>query len=119
MEFTPEFIVAVVAAAISLALDVVPGLKERWEALPKEVKRFAWLIGCLTVGLVPWALACFGIPFWVMVACTAAGLAQRLELGFTAYFVSQSTHGLFKAGYKIAVAPESPGTDSEEQSRRS
>jgi hypothetical protein len=114
MEFTAELIVAVVSAAISLALDVVPGLAERWEALPKEAKRFAWLIGCLVVGLVPWLMACVGIQFWVIVGCTVIGLAESLELGFLAYFASQATHGLFKAGYEIIVAPGLPGNDSDE-----
>ena len=54
MSLTPDFVVSVVAGAIALALEVVPGLTERWESLPAELRRFAWLLGCVLVGVAPW-----------------------------------------------------------------
>jgi hypothetical protein len=99
---TPELIAGVVAAAIALALDVVPGLSPRWEALPQEVKRFAWLIGCFLVGLVPWVLKCLAdIEFGVAVVCTPEGLLDVLRIGFLAYFASQSVHGLYVLTTKV------------------
>ncbi len=53
MELTVELIVTVLAAVLALAFDLVPGLKERWEGLGQEVKRFSWLIGCLVVITAP------------------------------------------------------------------
>lgn len=101
-QLTPELIVAVVAAAIALALDVIPGLSAKWEDLPKEVKRLTWLVACLLVGLFPWVLTCLlEIPFWVVVVCTAEGLLDVLGLGMLAYFASQSTHGLVELGRKV------------------
>lgn len=102
-ELTPELIVAVVAAGIALALDVIPGLSAKWEALPKEVKRFTWLVACLLVGLIPWVLTCLlDVPFWVVVVCTPEGLLDVLGLGMLAYFASQSAHGLVELGRQIA-----------------
>jgi len=93
---TAEFIVAVVAAVIALALDVVPGLKAKWEPLPCEVKRFTWLVGCFLVGLLPYVAYCvLGVRLWVVVVCGAEGLLDVLGVCFAAYFASQSVHGLY------------------------
>ena len=94
MELTVELIVTVVAAVLALAFDLVPGLKERWDGLGEEVKRFSWLIGCLVVGVIPWALACVGATSLFLVACTADGLVGALQVAFAAYFAGQFTHGL-------------------------
>lgn len=95
VELTPQLVVGVVSAVISLILDVVPGLSGMWEALPREVKRFAWLIGCLLVGVGSWILTCvFNVGFCVVVVCTTAGLLDALGVAFAAYFSSQAVHGV-------------------------
>ncbi len=106
---TPEFVVSLVAGALALALEVVPGLKEWWSKLTWEAKRFAWLIGCVVVGIGPWVLGCiaqqFGLDLTaiVMVAtCSADSFVQGLQIAFLAYFASQSVHGLSVAGLKAA-----------------
>lgn len=103
-QLTPELIVAVVAAAIALALDVIPGLSAKWEELPKEVKRLTWLVACLLVGLAPWVLTCvlkIALQDGFIVVCTPEGLLDVLGLGMLAYFASQSTHGLVELGRKV------------------
>lgn len=107
---TPQIVVSVVAGAVSLALEIVPGLRERWERLPAEVKRFTWLIGCLLVGLAPWALGCLGralnldlTGLAIVGTCQLDTLAQGMQVAFLAYFAGQSVHGLSVAGGK-AVA---------------
>jgi hypothetical protein len=104
---TPEFVVSVVASAVALALEVVPGLKTRWEALPAEVKRFAWLVGCVLVGGAPWALGCLGgvlgldlSALRIVGACEVDTLAEGMQIAFLAYFASQSVHGISVAGAK-------------------
>lgn len=95
MELTAEVVVSVVAGLIALALDVVPGLRQRWERLPDEVKRFAWLVGCLLIVSVPWLLYCLlGLYIGVVVVCTPEGLVQVGRVAFAAYFASQAVHGV-------------------------
>jgi multisubunit Na+/H+ antiporter MnhB subunit len=110
MELTAELVVTVVAAALALAFDLVPGLKQRWEALDREVKRFSWLLGCLVVGLVPWALACVGVTSLFTVACTAEGLVGALQVAFSAYFAGQFTHGVSGV---VSRSVKGQGTESE------
>jgi hypothetical protein len=106
---TPDLVLSVVAGAVALALEVVPGLKSRWEVLPTEVKRFAWLAGCLVVGGTPWALGCLGgvlgldlSGLGMVGSCTVDTLAEGMQIAFLAYFASQSVHGLSLAGGKAA-----------------
>lgn len=107
MELTVELVVTVVAAVLALAFDVVPGLKERWDGLNQEVKRFSWLIGCLVVGAVPWALACLGVTSLFLVACTADGLVGALQVACAAYFAGQFTHGVSGVVVKSVAAHRS------------
>jgi hypothetical protein len=109
---TPQIVVSVVAGAVSLALEIVPGLKERWERLPAEAKRFAWLVGCLLVGLAPWALGCLGqtlnvdlTGLAIVATCQVDTLAQGMQVAFLAYFAAQSVHGLSVAGGKAVAYP--------------
>jgi len=98
VQLTPELVVAVVSAVIALILDVVPGLSGKWEALPREVKRFTWLIGCFLVGVGAWVLTCvFNIGHYVIVVCTTAGFLEALQIAFLAYFSSQAVHGVTTA----------------------
>jgi hypothetical protein len=106
-----DLLVSIVAVAISLCLDVVPGLSERWEELPKEVKRFTWLIGCMVAGVAIWLLGCVAeIQVGVILLCNGAGLLAALRIGFQAYFLSQSVHGLVVSVGKIVKQSGSPPT---------
>jgi hypothetical protein len=97
---TAAWIVATISAILALALELIPGLRKRWETLGWEQKRFAWLVGCLILGAAPWVLGCTGRILNVTItfvswagSCEIDTLATRLQLGFTAYFASQATHG--------------------------
>ncbi len=96
-----DLVLAVVGGALSVGLEVIPGLERRWEALPDEVKRFSWLIGCLLVGIGPPLAACVGgglgldvsgLPAWAQ--CSAGAMAEGIRISCLAYFASQSAHGL-------------------------
>jgi len=97
---TEAWIVAVLSAILALALELIPGLRKRWELLGWEQKRFAWLAGCLVLGAAPWILGCLGRVLNVNFAfvswagsCEVETLARGLQMGFVAYFASQATHG--------------------------
>jgi len=104
---SPEAIVSLLAGGLAIVLEVVPGLQKRWDSLTWETKRFLWLAGCLIVGLSPPVLACLGRVFGVVLpavsfvtTCDADGLARGGQMAFTAFFASQTTHGLSKVGVK-------------------
>lgn len=109
VRLTPEFVVSLVAGALALALEVVPGLRKWWSDLTWESKRFGWLVGCVVVGIGPWVLGCiaqrFGLDLTgliIVVPCDTDSFVQGLQIAFLAYFSSQSVHGLSVAGLKAA-----------------
>jgi hypothetical protein len=98
---TEQLVVSVVAAVLALALEVIPGLQKRWEALSWEAKRFAWLVGCLLVGAAPFVLGCVSVRLGIEMgslsivgACQVETLAKGLQIAVLAYFASQATHGV-------------------------
>ncbi len=105
---TPALVLSIVSGVLALVLELVPGLSEKWRDLPKEAKRFAWLIGCALVGVLPWALGCIAsalgadLTFLIIVGtCQPDTLAQGLQIAFAAYFSAQSVHGLSVATRKF------------------
>ena len=120
ISLTPDFVVSVVAGVIALALEVVPGLTERWESLPAELRRFAWLLGCVLVGVAPLALGCLGgvlgvdlSGLWIVGTCEVDTLAHGMQVAFVAYFASQSVHGLSVAGAKAVTYFRNRGQEAE------
>ena len=106
---TSAWIVAVVSAVLALLLEVIPGLRVRWEALTWEAKRFAWLIGCVVMGASPFVLGCLTGHFGIEVgaatfvgSCTVDTLARGMEVGAIAYFASQATHGTVHGVMQVA-----------------
>ncbi len=91
---TAALVVSVLAALAAIAFEIVAGLKEKWEPLSREKKRFAWLLGCLGVGMVPVGLACVGLTQFFTVSCSADGVAQSFQIATTAYFSGQFAHGI-------------------------
>jgi hypothetical protein len=88
---TAVWVSGVVALVFSLAFDLVPGLKEKWDSCSEEMKKWGWLLGCLLVPLAVVGLCCLGTCFFA-VACTADSLATALSIGAAAYVPSQVSH---------------------------
>lgn len=95
---TAEVIFAALSTALALVFDLVPGIKDKWEALPKESKAWGWLLACTGIPLVLWLLACvLGIGlFGFTWACDASGFVEAIKLGFAAYALSQAGHLIAK-----------------------
>ncbi len=92
---TAEWILATLAAILSLALEVVPGLAAKWNGLDTTVKRLIWLGGCLGVPLVILAAGCAGLDLGVLApTCCAEGVVESLQIGFAAFFASQVTYAV-------------------------
>jgi len=103
-----DMVLSVVGGALAVGLEVIPGLEKRWEALPAEVKRFSWLIGCLLVGIGPPVAACVaggvgldvsGLPGWAR--CSASAMAEGMRISCLAYFASQGAHGVTVGTMKL------------------
>lgn len=95
-----ETILMVVGGVLAVALEIVPGVKTRWQGLPDEAKRFAWLVGCFVVGVGPPVLACIGARLGLDLSasvawmdCSVGSLGKGMEVAAMAYFASQSAHG--------------------------
>ncbi len=95
---TAEFIYTALNVALALALDLVPGLKEKWDGLPEESKRWGWLLGSLTLPIGLWVLACeFAFnPGGFDFDCSPNGMATAVVMGIAAYYLSQGGHALAK-----------------------
>jgi len=87
---TAEVVAGIVAALISILLEVVPGLAAKWEKVDPTYKRLAWLGGCLAVPMVVLGAGCLGLDLGVIApACDKQGAIEALKIGFAAYFAGQ------------------------------
>jgi len=92
-ELTAGIIAAVMAGIISLALEVVPGLAEKWQTVGDTWKRLVFLVGCLLIPLALVGLGCAGISLGARApGCDKAGVVMAIRLGFVAYVASQLTY---------------------------
>lgn len=93
-----EWIYAAVLFILSFVFDLVPGAKQWWENLPKEAKRWGWLIGSIGAPVFLWVLACYArlTLFGFNYQCDQQGLMNMLTLGLATYFFSQVSHGVSK-----------------------
>ena len=102
-----ELIVSLLAGGLAIVLEVIPGVQKRWDSLTWETKRFLWLVGCVALGFAPVCLGCLGRGLGLdlsvlrfVTSCDADSVARGGQMAFTAFFASQTTHGLSKAGLK-------------------
>jgi len=93
---TNQIIVVLVGALVSLALEIVPGLKDVWSDW--QWKPLTLFVGFLLIPVIVWALVCYGgINVGLDVTCGVQGLLQGLWLGFIAFLGNQ-------AGYSVGAS---------------
>jgi len=80
---------AVVTAIVSLLVEVVPGLKEKWNDL--KWKPLIMLGLSLVVPVALWALSCYGDMPFVDVTCGWQGAVNMVVAGFIAFLANQTT----------------------------
>jgi len=79
---------AIVNALVSVILEVVPGLKNKWSNL--QYKPLILLAFALVVPVVLWVLHCYAYIQFLEIECTWQGLFNMLIAGFTAFLVNQT-----------------------------
>ena len=82
------FIWSVVNALVSVMLEVVPGLKDKWSGL--KYKPLILLGFALVVPVALWALSCYGGLAFIDVVCSWQGAFQMFVAGFVAFLVNQT-----------------------------
>jgi len=79
---TAEVVAGIVAALISILLEVIPGLAAKWEKVDTTYKRLAWLIGCLAVPMAVLGAGCLGLDLGVIApACDKQGAIEAVKIG--------------------------------------
>ena len=88
---TAEGIASVVGFILSIGLEVVPGLKDKWATWKWKLLVMAGLN--LLVGIGIWVLVCpMGVDLKMVVECTVNGALTALYLGLIAFATSQTTY---------------------------
>ncbi len=90
MNMSAELISGVVGAIVSVALETIPGLREKWSAWEwKQMTMFALSLG-VPVGVV--TLSCsFGVELPVVTGCEQGDFINALILGVTHFLSTQTT----------------------------
>lgn len=108
---TEEIIAVVVAGAISVALEVVPGLRGLWDRLATDSKALVVFLLCLLLPPVFVGAACLGVDVGAGAVCPDPANAQMwfdaLKLGVFAYLGSQVAFEFLSLpmGKRIAAEP--------------
>ena len=82
------FIWSVVNALVSVMLEVVPGLKDKWSGL--KYKPLVLLGFALVIPVALWALSCYAGLAFIDVVCSWQGAFQMFVAGFVAFLVNQT-----------------------------
>ena len=82
------FIWSIVNALVSVLLEVVPNLKDKWSEL--KFKPLILLGFAVVVPVALWALSCYGGIAFVEVECSWQGAFQMFVAGFVAFLVNQT-----------------------------
>ena len=90
MKMSAQLVSAVVGAIVSVMLETVPGLKEKWSAWEwKSMTMFVLSLG-VPVGIV--TLSCsLGVELPVVTECGQAGFVDAIILGVTYFLGNQGT----------------------------
>lgn len=105
---TPDLLVAILSAALSLIFAYVPKVKGFYSALDPDYQAFIMLIGIVVVALIVFGANCGAFLVVVNLACTKQGLVDLAWYIFLALTVNQSTYLIgvkpIKAGLALRAA---------------
>ena len=100
MEFNAEAIVLIVTAALSLALEIIPGFTDLWEGVAKKYKPLVVFVACLLIPLIIIGVSCLGVDLGFGAVCPNPADSQMwvngVLLGLMAFAASQGTYAVGK-----------------------
>ena len=90
---TAELIATIVGMIVSVALEVIPGIKDKWNVW--KWKRLTLLVGFVAVPVIVWALGCFADISFIQqnFTCDVQGGLMAAGLGFLAFVGNQGAFG--------------------------
>lgn len=91
----PELLAVLVGAALSLAFNYIPGLRDKYDQLDPILK--ADLMAGLTIlsAIVVFGLSCGGFLTVVGLTCDKAGITQAVWTVILALMANQTTYSAF------------------------
>lgn len=109
-----EIIAVVVAGAVSVALEVVPGLRGLWGRVASDTKALVVFLACLLLPPLFVGASCLGVDVGAGAVCPNPADAQMwfdaVKLGVFAYLGSQGTFEFLSLPARQRVsAPEPAG----------
>jgi hypothetical protein len=105
MELSPEGLILVAAALLSLLFAYVPGLSTWWDGMGSQVKALGMAVLIVVVAIVIFALSCYtNAPFAGLPACEASLGWNLIEIAVLALLGLAGNQGT----YMLAVRPFKP-----------
>lgn len=92
METLTNFIAVIVGALVSVGLEVIPGVKEKWSAWEYKALVLFGLFEIVPVAL--WVAFCFGGLGLYEMECGTDGLVRALIAGFVGFMATQTTYAV-------------------------
>lgn len=90
---TEALVATVVGIVVSVALETIPGLREKWTGW--RFKPITMFLLFLIVPLVAWALTCYaGLPLFTSVDCSWQGALHAAAVGLLAFLANQTTYAV-------------------------
>jgi hypothetical protein len=94
VDLTAQVVSLLVGIAVAVGLEIIPGLRDKWNDW--KWKSLTLFVLALVIPVALWALACFaGIAFIRPMSCDRQGAAMALYYGASAFVSNQ---GAFAVG---------------------
>jgi hypothetical protein len=93
---TSELLASIAGIVLSVAFSYIPGLAEKWAALPSDKQRL-YMLGIMAVAaLAVFGLTCAGLGDWagVKLACTQSGALELIKIFVFALMANQAAYAV-------------------------
>jgi hypothetical protein len=99
---TEALVATVVGVVVSVALETIPGLKDKWTSW--KYKPITMFLLFLLVPVIAWALTCYaGLPLFTTADCTWQGAVYAAGIGLLAFLANQTTFAVATRNTENAV----------------
>lgn len=105
---SPEILVVIAGAILSLAFSYIPGLNTRYAALDETTKRLVMASILLVVTVVIYILGCGGL-LATGIPCDRSGIVQLTYMFILAIMANQGAYEISPRTDAVKAAKGSPG----------